>query len=237
MMTPKIMLVTPAYDGQVHVQYAVALSETVLALSKEGVGLVSQINTSGSLLCAERNRLLEAFIKSDCTHVLCVDSDLGWPAQAVVEMLKKDVDFVGGVYPSRKDNVFTFRPVADSEGGIKVSDKGLIEMKHIPAGFMLIKRKAIQKMRDFFPELYFEPKHETTKHLNGYCLFQTELRNGEFWGEDYVFCRLAREAGITIWVDPLIEFDHAGVRGSLIQVLTSDKSKAEQNPPNQKPLV
>jgi hypothetical protein len=62
--------------------------------------------------------------------------------------------------------------------------------------------------------------------MSAYCFFDTEVYDGEFWGEDYVFCRRVREAGFDIYVDPLIEFDHAGTVGSLIEILTTDKDKA-----------
>lgn len=96
-------------------------------------------------------------------------------------------------------------------------------MNYIPAGFMMLSKIGIQKMRDHFPELYFEPKNKEVHNPDpGYCLFNTEVWEGEFWGEDFVFCRRAREAGVEIWVDPLIQFDHAGTVGMLIQALTTD---------------
>ncbi len=97
-------------------------------------------------------------------------------------------------------------------------------MNYIPAGFLLLKRCVLEKMIIVHSDTYYKPKDESMP--DGYCLFNTEVRGQEFWGEDYVFCRKAREAGFDIWVDPLIEFDHAGVRGKLLQVLTNDKEKA-----------
>lgn len=85
----------------------------------------------------------------------------------------------------------------------------------------------IEKLMKKFPELYFEPKHESMKKENGWLFFNTELWEGEFWGEDYVFCRKAREAGVDIWVDPLIPFDHAGVKGRLLDALSN---KPEEKP-------
>lgn len=222
----KLMIVTPAYSGNLSVPYAISLSETTLLLEKNRIECLIKINTSGSLLVAERNRLTEAFMDSDCTHMLCIDSDLGWPAQAVLAMLKHDVEFVAGIYPSRGEKSFIFRPILNEDKSILKSDKNLLGMNCIPAGFMLIKRCAIVKMRDKFPELYFEPKSEKLKFTKGWCLFNTEIWEGEFWGEDYTFCRRAREAGIEIWVDPLIQFEHQGQRGMLLETLTEDKNKS-----------
>jgi hypothetical protein len=226
-MKKKVFIATPAYSGTVNVPYALSLAETMFALKTHGIDVVPRITASGSLLVAERNRLLEAFWQSDCTHMLCIDGDLGWPAQAVLAMLDADKEFVAGVYPARGDaNAFLFRPEKQANGAI-VQDKHLLKMQYIPAGFMLISRSAVKKMREKHPDLYFEPKAKDCGNPSaGYCLFNTEVYEGEFWGEDFVFCRKAREAGVDIWVDPLIQFDHAGTLGMLIQALTTNPEES-----------
>lgn len=227
MTTPHIMIATPAYSGKVDIPYALSFAKTLNALNSYGVKVSPLITASGSLLVAERNRIVEAFWQSECTHILMIDSDLGWPEQAVLAMLDSKKDFIAGVYPARgQENTFLFRPVLNDNGSI-VNEKHLLKMNYIPSGFMLISREAIGKMRDKFPELYYEPKNkEVPNPVPGYCLFNTEVYEGEFWGEDFVFCRRAREAGIDIWVDPLIQFDHAGTLGMLIQALSQDPNKS-----------
>jgi hypothetical protein len=223
----KVMIATPAYDGRVHVPYAISLSETTMLLLNNGVQVAYNITTSGSLLVAERNRILKLFMQSDATHLLCVDSDLGWVPQFVLKMLLADKEFIAGVYPGRDGKSFTFRTFNKDDSSI-VEENGLLKMQYIPAGFMLMTRSVVEKLMKKFPELYFEPKHESMKKENGWLFFNTELWDGEFWGEDYVFCRKAREAGVDIWVDPLIQFDHAGVKGKLLDVLTDKPEQKQQ---------
>lgn len=223
----KLMITTPAYDGRVHVQYAIALSETIKHLFTEGIKVQTLIHASGSLLIAERNRLNKAFLASDCTHMLCIDSDLGWPAHAVHGLLKHDKDFIAGLYPCRGENTFLFRAQTKEDKSLIVEDN-LIKMDYVPAGFMLIKKCVIEKMTEHFKHLKFIPKHPSAREEDGTCLFDTEVWEGEFWGEDYTFCRRARECGFDIWVDPMIEFDHAGTRGCVMSLLT-DKKPEEQN--------
>ena len=220
------MIATPAFNGNLNIQYLFSFTSTVGLLNEASIKVVPVLSKSSSLLVAERNRLVEAFWKSDCTHVLFIDADLGWTAESVLSMLKYDKEFVAGIYPARTDeNVFIYRPSLNKNGSVVQNDdiKHLLKMEYIPAGFMMLSRGAIAKMREKFPELYFRSKQNNgNKELDGYCLFNTEVWNGEFWGEDYVFCRKAREAGIDIWVDPTITFDHAGKIGALAETLTNE---------------
>lgn len=224
-MNVKLFIATPAFDGKVHVPYAISLAETTLLCAKNHIQVEYRIVTSGSLLCAERNRLIKSFLESDCTHMLCIDSDLGWPPQAVLALISKQEDFIAGVYPARGQKAFLFRPVLEENGSI-VSDanKGLLKMQYIPAGFMLLSRNLLETMVEKNPQTKFVPKDPTMP--SGHALFNTEVREGEFWGEDYHFCRLARESGFDIWVDPMIQFDHAGNIGMLAEILTDKPQEA-----------
>lgn len=224
----KLFIATPAFDGKVNIQYAISLAETHTLLASKGVECTVKMHASGSLLVAERNRLVKVFLETDCTHMLCIDSDLGWPAMAVLAMLEHDVDFCGGCYPARGDDVFLFRPDYhnNEDKSLVVSEKKLVKMNYIPAGFLLLKRHVLEKMIADRPDLYFEPKDPAKKNESGHYLFATELHEGEFWGEDFVFCRRAKESGFDIWVDPFIEFDHAGKRGMFAQILTNEKEKS-----------
>lgn len=222
----KIMIATPAYSGTVNIPYALSLANTFVALAANKIEIQPLIVTSGSLLVAERNRILQAFWNSDCTHILMIDGDLGWPAQAVLAMLEQDKEFIAGVYPARGDKrAFLFRPVRNADETI-VQEKHLLKMNYIPAGFIMLSKSAVKKMREKHTHLYYEPKDPRNNPEPGFCLFNTEVYEGEFWGEDFVFCRIAREAGIDIWVDPLIQFDHAGTIGMLVECLTKNKEDA-----------
>ncbi|MCK9369110.1 hypothetical protein M0R04_04080 [Candidatus Dojkabacteria bacterium] len=228
-----VMIVTPAQDGKVNVQYCLSFAHTINMLQSNSITVTPLVVPSSSLLVSERNRLIEAFWQSNCTHVLCIDADLGWPPQAILAMLEQEKDFIAGVYPARgKQNAFTFRPSLNHDGSL-ITEKHLLKMEYIPAGFLLLSRECIKKMREAYPELYYNPKDSRVEESGGaaFCLFNTEVWEDEFWGEDYVFCRRAREAGIEIWVDPLIQFDHAGTIGMLTECLV------QKTPYGETPLV
>jgi len=225
-METNIMIATPAQGGNVKIAYALSLANTYAFCQAQGIKVTQQVVETGTLLVAERNRLVQAFWESDCTHLLCIDADLGWPPEAIAAMLQSGKEFVAGVYPARGEkNCFIFRPDYLPNGAIK-TEQHLLKMKYIPAGFMLIARSVIQKMRDKHPHLYYEPKDPRNNPEPGFAFFNTEIHGGEFWGEDFTFCRYAGEAGVEIWVDPLIQFNHAGTIGMLMECLTTDPEKA-----------
>jgi len=171
--------------------------------------------SSSSLLCKCRNLLIKKFMETDATHMLCIDADLGWPAEAVLGMMRADKDIVVGLYPARgAPGKFFYRPIT-RENDTVIIENNLMRLTHAPAGFMLIKRESIQRMIDKFPERYANPKDPRNKSEDMYVFFNTELHDGEYWGEDYLFCRLATEAGLEIWADLDITFDHAGTVGNV----------------------
>ena len=218
------MIATPAMNNNVNIPFCISLAQTHTFLKSMGIDVCMMVVPSSSLLVSERNRLLEAFWLSDCSHILCIDSDIGWPKEAVAAMIGQEKDFIAGVYPSKDAiDTYIFRPQMNENGSI-VNEKHLLKMDYIPAGFMLLSRKCVQKMREKFPDLHYKPKDPRNFSDEAYCLFNTEVKDGEFWGEDYVFCRRAREAGIDIWVDPYIQFNHAGKIGMLMDCLTNDPS-------------
>ena len=224
----KIFIATPAFDGKVNVSYACSLADTRLYLAANSIECIVRIHVSGSLLVRERNDLVKAFLETDCTHMLCIDSDIAWNAVDVKRMVDMEEPFVAALYPARgPDKCFLFRGVYGENKRMDISEKKLLEMEYIPAGFMMIKRIVFESMILQMPEIYYEPKDESLKHTKGHMFFGIELWEGEFWGEDYVFCRRARQCGFKIWIDPTIVLDHAGVKGSFIECLT-EKPPSEQ---------
>lgn len=221
------MIATPAYEGKVHAHYATALVDTAAFLGANGFKADIRIACGGSLLVHDRNTILNVFMESDAEYLLCVDSDLGWQPEAVLRLIQADKEFSGGCYPARIGGGFHFRPAFNPDKSIVLDkENGLLKMEYIPAGFMLLKRSAVEKMQRHFSHLYYEPKDPRNPHKPGYMLFDLEVYKGEFWGEDYVFCRRAGEAGVDIWIDPAFHFNHAGIEGRLIDSLTTNPEEA-----------
>ena len=230
MMTERsLFIATPAQDGKLHIPYAYSMSETLFALRMHGVAVSTHIAPGGSALTATRNQIIEAFwnSKDQETHLLCIDADLGWPAQGVLAMLDADRDFIAGVYPARlpaensplpaDSEEYMWRPALRPDMKL-IQDGNLLKADYVPAGFIMLSRAHIGRMRNQLRHLKCTPKNPNVINpFRGYGFFHDGVFEGEWWGEDFTFCRYAREAGAEIWVDPMIQFSHAGKVGMLAQ--------------------
>lgn len=225
----KILIATPAYDRKVSVFYMLCILDTVRELEKLGHHVDVQIPMDSSLLTRARNDILQKFMEMESDYLLMIDSDLAWNAKYVLDLLEADKEFSCGVYPSRDGRGYKFEPYLNDDGSLVICpNTGMIKAKYVPAGFLLLKRSAIEKMQEQFPEYYYEPKNPLSYHGKGYCLFNTEVFHGEFWGEDFTFCRRAKEARVDIWINPYIPFSHAGVEGRLTDILSNNREDSVQ---------
>lgn len=219
----KLMIVSPCHGGKVENLFVDSLIKTCKILTESNIDHEVFLPTTGSILSKERNELLQYFMESDCTHVLCVDSDLAWTPESVLNMINHDREFIAGVYPARTNNgtkQYIFNPELNPNGSLKCEDS-LLKMLHVPAGFMLIKREVIEKLRTYYPELKYKNDNGIRNVDEAYAFFNTELIDGHFWGEDFIFCRRVIDAGIEIWCEPKIHFVHAGIPGGIYEILTN----------------
>lgn len=223
----KIFIATPAFSGKVDVMYAISLSDTCMELCANNINHDLLITTCGSLLVLERNRLIARFLETDCTHILCIDSDIAWSGRTIPNMLKHDVPFVCGLYPSRHNvKDFFFRQHTKNDGSLIINENGLIKVQGAPAGFMLIRREVFVKIMQDNPHLEYVTNEANGERYKGFAFFNAEIIKGEFFGEDYAFCNLVNKSGFDCWVDPCIELDHAGVKGMfLTKVIVSKPIK------------
>ncbi len=209
-MPRKLMIGTPCYDGKLGVSYVRALIETERALRDAGIPLSLHFTVQSSLVMHARNEIVADFLRSDATDLLFIDSDIGWQAPDVLRLLNHDVAVAAGVY-RRKTEALSF-VVVFPEGQVVRRQRatGLLEASRVGAGFLRLRRDALERMVALHPELRYV--HDGRSDAPHHALFDTSMIDGELCGEDWTFCARWRAAGGQIWVDPDIVLDHIGTR-------------------------
>ncbi len=134
----------------------------------------------GSMLHLMRERLVKTATNLGCTHLLFLDSDMSFEKDAALRLLKREKEIVGANYHKRK-----FPAEATVQNPKKLS--GLTTCDSVATGFLLIDLSVFKKLPE--PWFFWGP-------------------NGE--GEDYWFCRLAREHGYKVWCDLTVKVGHIG---------------------------
>jgi hypothetical protein len=146
--------------------------------------------------------------------MIFIDDDMKFPEWAVRRLLWVDKPIVGAAYKTRKpgSDIYTISFLEDAQERIEQDTRsGVLKIKQCATGFMMIKREVIQKMIDAHPEKKFEVEkgYEQFQDWN-YNLFEIGLKDGRYWGEDFRFCRMWRDLGGDVWLDPSFTPGHVG---------------------------
>jgi len=144
----------------------------------------------------------------ECQDLFFIDDDVGrWPPHKVLEFINRPEPVVGGVYPARSDEPHYNVQIKLIDG--KVQERhGLYRVAQLPTGFMRIKREVIEHFAAKSPTYGWTQVGGDIRTL--FNIFDRGVVNGEFWGEDAMFCQRCLEDDIEMWVDPDIEFSHRG---------------------------
>lgn len=227
-----ILICTPSYNGSVTLNYMRSVLEMLEVCRAAGVGTGFQPLAYESLITRARNHIANSFLRQkEFSHLLFVDADLGFPADAALRYFRSDRDVVCGIYPVKHLDVDKLRrmppelcsvdAVASSltytvklKGGCKVDKDGLIGVEYGSTGFMMIKRQVLERMAEAYPELLYHNAYINTNDEgnDNYAFFDTAIdqENRDYLPEDYAFCKRWTSLGGTIHADVLSRFIHSG---------------------------
>lgn len=231
----KILIGVPTYGDYLRVNCANALTNLASVLPKFGIDFETSFISVARIEVARNMFASRALFEPGYTHLLFVDSDVGFRPEAVLRMLQKDVGLAACTYPSRKIDMQAFADAARKTTGdvTKILAKALawppvgelletenqvvggwMKVSQAPTGLMLIKRETLAAMDEHYPELRNDSVHYMPglpfQHITQ--LFSPFAReDGMLLGEDISFCRRWRDMGgdIHLLVDETLS--HAGV--------------------------
>lgn len=237
----KLFIATPCYGGVNHTGYTKAMINLVAMFQGNGLYLHQPyFLINESLIPRARNYCAQAFLDTDCTHLMFIDSDIEFAPQDVAMLLQlcdenTDKDIVAGVYPKKnisweKVKKAVEKGYADKnpndlqnfvgdyvvgvvdDGNYKMTD--LLPVSEAGTGFMMIKRSVLAKYAEAYPELSYYPDHKRSAGFDGSrkitAFFLDVLDQERHLSEDYMFCHWARKIGMKVWVAPWMKMIHYG---------------------------
>lgn len=189
-----IFLAVPMYGGQCAGMFAKSVADLSALCTAHGVALRCYFLFNESLITRARNYCVDEFMRSDCTHMMFIDSDIGFDPRDVLALLalqsdESDYDVLAGPYPKKcisweKIKLAVDKGIADEDanvldrfvGDYVFNPKGSggsfridqpIEVAEVGTGFMMVRRKTFEKFAESFPQYSYKPDHVRTEHFDG----------------------------------------------------------------------
>lgn len=229
----KLMVGTPMAGGQSYAQYSLSVLGLKDLCKEYGIDLTFSYIFNESFIIRARNLIAHNFLKSNFTHLLFIDADVGFIPKDVLLMLLQKKNIIGGSYPKKSINWYAVWKAArdgihpndlkhfsgfyvvnmlETSKPLEVKIFEPLPIKQLGTGFMLISRAAFDLFKQHFPKESYRNNMESIYAPVGeqignffYC-----SADGTLITEDYYFCDKMREIGETIYLMPCVYLTHTG---------------------------
>lgn len=190
----RIFIATPMYGGMCSGQYTKSTADLAMLATKYEMDIKFFYLFNESLITRARNYLVDEFLRSDSTHLMFIDADIGFDPNDVIALAAiadpgSNKDVVCGPYPKKciswekvkravdkgfgdKDpnnlenyiGDYVFNP---AEGVSEIPINEPVEVLEGGTGFMMIQKETFIKYAKAYPHLSYKPDHVRTEHFDG----------------------------------------------------------------------
>ncbi len=207
---PHVLICTPSLVGTPCIEYQVSLLTTITRCQQVGIVCDAAFVRGDPFVGKARNNLVMQFLARGAQDLFFIDDDQGWDTDAFLRVLADPHEIVAGAVPKKMDEV-TFNNVdlvTDDMKNCEI-EGGLMKVRTVGTGFMRIKKSALNRFLAAYPETYIPGDGSQAMH---HKVFEPggAILDGQFWGEDLVFCKQWEKIGGSLWIDPNVEFVHVG---------------------------
>lgn len=184
----------PMYGGQCAGLFCKSATDLSAMAAQYGISVRYYFLFNESLVQRARNYVVDEFLRSDCTHLMFIDSDIGFKAKDVISLLGIQITdpdkykIITGPYPKKTiawekvkkavelgkaENPFhldyytadyVFNPVK-GQTSFRIDEP--IEVAEAGTGFMLISRDVFAKYDEAYPQFRYLPDHLRTANFDG----------------------------------------------------------------------
>lgn len=190
----KLFVAAPMYGGQCSGLFARSTADLAAICAHHGIELRFYYLFNESLITRARNYCVDEFMRSGFTHLMFIDSDIGFDPRDVLSLLalqddESEHDIIAGPYPKKNiswekikqavdqgvadDNPnvlenfvgdYVFNPVG-GQSSVPINEP--VEVGEAGTGFMMIRRQTFEKYEENYPEYKYKPDHVRTSQFDG----------------------------------------------------------------------
>ena len=227
----KLFIATPCFNAQTTSAFAGSLAHTFLYLANrqlvEGITWFRLDNSS--FISKARDYCAHKFLESGFDKLMFIDADISWHPEQLAQIIAYDKPIVGGTYPVKTEpirlnyncfrgDIETIRNKATHKldqyeflQAIRATyNSDIVPVKHLPTGFLSIKREVFQKLSPQVPSYSYELSHNHPTVDIKQFFPGGHIQDGRVESEDWAFCRIAQENGFMVEFDTNIIVKHHG---------------------------
>lgn len=189
-----LLVCVPMYGGVCMGNFTKSSNDLVALAGHYGISIRFYYLFNESLITRARNYCCDEFMRSDCTHMLFIDSDIAFDANDIIGMLAlqsddSEYDVLCAPYPKKCISWEKIKQACDL--GVADQDPNVLEkfvgdyvfnpaggksqirldqpeeVLESGTGFMMIRRSALEKFAQEYPEYYYKPDHVRTAAFDG----------------------------------------------------------------------
>lgn len=211
----KVLIATPSHDGTVVVWYANALCDSIVRLSTPDLLFMPRWQLGGPVSHV-RNQMAKFALDEDVNDLVFIDRDTAWEPDQLARLLSHDVGIVSGVY-MKTDG--TGQLVLKIPPGAHPRPDGLFPVSAIGAGFLRIRRDALQKLAEGAVRYHDGTKGDIP------LIFDVSLPEKGLVSEEVTMVQKFRKLGEQVYADRMIIVRHWGLASfvpnpeSLVRIL------------------
>ena len=203
----KILIASPTYDGSVRREYMRSVMVMTDYFRQAGIEWDLRMESATLLHVMRSVMASKALLDGDITHILFVDTDMGFGASAVKKLIAAKRDVIGCACPYRtiplhlqvgggertlRQAISEALPYAIRfrEGQDIAINDGVCEVQSIGTGILLVSTAALAQMKDKVGQYQNHfPYDQWFRHPHYFGFFEPVVVDGRHLGEDYSFCR------------------------------------------------
>ncbi len=191
----KLFVATPMYGGMCAGVFTKSIADLSALCTHYGLQLQMYFLFNESLITRARNYCCDEFMRSDATHLMFIDSDIGFNPNDVIALMGLTMQspdmyhIIGGPYPKKcisweKIKLAVDKGFADTNpndlekfiGDYVFNPKGgqteipigvPAEVLEIGTGFMLVPKNTFKIFAEKFQEYLYRPDHVRTAQFDG----------------------------------------------------------------------
>jgi hypothetical protein len=189
-----LFVAVPMFGGNCSGLFCKSTNDLSTLCAQYGINVRFYYLFSESLITRGRNYCVDEFLRSDCTHLIFIDADIGFKAKDVLSLLaisttkQDEFDVLAGPYPKKSiswdkikkavemgkaENPFDLEYYAgDYVFNVSSDVKSFridepVEVSEAGTGFMMIPKRVFEKYAESYPELKYTPDHLRTENFDG----------------------------------------------------------------------